>query len=311
MLDGMSELSELAHNGLTEGLFQRTLAAPIDCSGVGLHSGLPIEMTLNPAEPGTGILFRRTDLKNGARDIPARFDHVIDTRLCTTIGNEHQGSVATIEHLMAALAGCGVDNAVIELNGPEVPVMDGSSEPFVFLIECAGVVEQSAERTVVRVKQPVAVENGQSHASLEPGRRFTMAMGIDFDSQAIGHQEIFLEVSDVSFKRELSKARTFGFLHEVEAMRAAGLGRGGSLDNAVVIDGDRIMNSDGLRFEDEFVRHKALDCIGDLSLAGGPILGHFKGRRTGHALNNLLLRELFSDRANYDVVPSSSMIEVA
>jgi len=309
MLDGMSELMEVGRNDLTDGLFQRTLNAPIDCTGVGLHSGMPIQMTLNPAEPGTGILFRRVDLKNGARDIPARFDHVVDTRLCTTIGNDHNGSVATIEHLMAALAGCGVDNAIIELDGPEVPVMDGSSEPFVFLIECAGVVEQSAERSMVRVKQTVSVENGASKAALEPGRRFTMAMGIDFDSQAIGKQEIFLEVSDVSFKREISKARTFGFLHEVEAMRAAGLGRGGSLENAVVIDGDKVMNTDGLRFEDEFVRHKALDCIGDLALAGGPILGHFKGTRTGHALNNQLLRELFSDRENYEMVPSSAMLE--
>lgn len=311
MLDGMSGLSERTEQTVSTALLQRTLMAPIHCSGIGLHSGSQINMALLPADPDTGILFRRTDLKNGAREIPARFDTVIDTRLCTTIGNDHNGSVATIEHLMAALAGCGVDNAVIELDGPEVPVMDGSSEPFVFLIECAGVVEQSVERSVIRVKRPVEVTQGSAYAALEPGRRFTMAMGIDFDSQAIGRQEIYLEVSDLTFKRELSKARTFGFLHEVEAMRSAGLARGGSLDNAVVIDGDAVMNAGGLRFDDEFVRHKALDCIGDLALAGAPILGHFKGRKTGHALNNQLLRALLSDSDNYDRVPTSELMAIA
>lgn len=311
MLDGMSDLTEAAGRSLSTGLLQRTLKAPIHCQGVGLHSGAPINLTMVPADPNTGILFRRVDLKNGARDIPARFDMVSDTRLCTTVSNDHNGSVATIEHLMAALAGCGIDNAVIEIDGPEVPVMDGSSEPFVFLIECAGVVEQSAERHAIRVKKPVRVGDDTTFAMLEPGHRFTMAMGIDFKSEAIGRQDIFLEVSDLTFKRELSQARTFGFLHEVEAMRAAGLGRGGSLENAVVIDGDTIMNEDGLRFEDEFVRHKALDCVGDLALAGAPILGHFKGRRTGHALNNQLLRALFADSENYEQVPSSEVFASA
>lgn len=311
MLDGMSDLTEASEQSLSTGLLQKTLKAPIHCQGIGLHSGSPINLTMAPADPNTGILFRRVDLKNGARDIPARFDMVSDTRLCTTVSNDHHGSVATIEHLMAALAGCGVDNAIIELDGPEIPVMDGSSEPFVFLIECAGVVEQSAERYAIRVKKPVRVGDDGTFAMLEPGHRFTMAMGIDFKSEAIGRQDIFLEVSDMTFKRELSQARTFGFLHEVEAMRAAGLGRGGSLENAVVIDGDTIMNEDGLRYEDEFVRHKALDCIGDLALAGGPILGHFKGRRTGHALNNQLLRALFADSDNYERVPTSEVMATA
>ncbi len=308
MLDGMSELTEMAERSVTAGLLQRTLKAPINCRGIGLHSGAPVNMTLTPADPNTGIIFRRVDLKNGARDIPARFDLVTDTRMCTKISNDHNGSVATIEHLMAALAGCGVDNAIIELDGPEVPVMDGSSEPFVFLVECAGVVEQSVERNVISVKRAVRVGTDESFASLEPGHRFTMAMCIDFQSRAIGRQDIFLEVSDLTFKRELSKARTFGFAHEVEAMRAAGLARGGSLENAVVIDGDTVLNKDGLRFEDEFVRHKALDCVGDLALAGGPILGHFRGRRTGHALNNQLLRALFSDSENYSRMPASDYL---
>lgn len=312
MLDGMSEWPDQTRGTvLAAALLQRTLKAPIHCSGIGLHSGEIINMTLNPADPDTGIVFRRTDLKNGARDIPARFDSVADTRLCTTVANAHGGSVATVEHLMAALAGCGVDNALIELDGPEVPVMDGSSEPFVFLIDCAGVMEQAAERRILRIERPVRVEAGEAFAALEPGSRFTMAMGIDFDSGAIGRQDIFLEVSDLSFKRELAQARTFGFLHEVEAMRAAGLARGGSLENAVVIDGDRIVNEDGLRFEDEFVRHKALDCIGDLALAGAPILGHFKGRRTGHGLNNKLLRAVFSDPENYRLVPTSEALVAA
>ncbi len=308
MLDGMSDLYDAATHTASSALLQRTLKSPIHCSGIGLHSGKTINLTLVPAEPDTGILFRRIDLKNGARDIQARFDAVVDTRMCTTIANDHHGSVATIEHLMAALAGCGIDNIIVELDGPEVPVMDGSSEPFVFLIDCAGVVEQAAERSIIRVKRPVRVEQGEGFASLEPGRRFTMAMGIDFNSRAIGRQDIFLEVSDLTFKRELAQARTFGFLHEVEAMRKAGLALGGSLDNAVVIDGDAVLNVGGLRFDDEFVRHKALDCIGDLALAGGPILGHFKGRRTGHDLNNKLLRALFSDPENFDRVPTSAAL---
>lgn len=308
MLDGMNSLVENVARSAASGLLQRTLKSAIHCEGIGLHSGAPVKMTLIPSDANTGIRFRRVDLKNGARDIDARYDLVTDTRLCTTVSNEHGGSVATIEHLMAALAGCGVDNVTIELDGPEVPVMDGSSEPFVFLIECAGTVEQATERRVIRVNRTVTASQDGSTASLEPGNRFTLAMGIDFESQAIGRQEIFLEVSDLTFKRELSQARTFGFLHEVEAMRAAGLARGGSLDNAVVIDGEKILNADGLRYEDEFVRHKALDCIGDLALAGGPILGHFKGVRPGHAINNRLLRTLFADTDNFDVLCASEML---
>lgn len=311
MLDGMTHESEGVAHSVTTGLLQRTLKSAINCQGVGLHSGAEINMTLLPAEADTGIRFRRVDLKNGAREIQARYDQVSDTRLCTTIANEHGGSVATIEHLMAALAGCGVDNVIVELDGPEVPVMDGSSEPFVFLIDCAGTVEQAAERRVVRVKKPVTVSLGDATATLEPGDRFTMAMGIDFASKSIGRQDIFLEVSDLTFKRELSQARTFGFLHEVEAMRAAGLARGGSLENAVVIDGDEVMNTEGLRYEDEFVRHKALDCVGDMALAGGPILGHFKGTRPGHAINNALLRAVFADIENFEIVSASEVLRAA
>jgi UDP-3-O-[3-hydroxymyristoyl] N-acetylglucosamine deacetylase len=282
---------------------QRTLKAPIDCSGVGLHSGAAIAMKLRPADPDTGILFRRIDLKNGARDIPARFDAVCDTRLCTTLSNDHGTRLGTVEHLMAALHGCGIDNAVIELDGPEVPIMDGSSEPFVFLIECAGTVEQAAPRRTVLVRRPVVVEENGARAALEPAEGFTISLDIEFASRAIGRQELFLEVSRDSFRNQICRARTFGFLHEVEALRAAGLARGGSLENAVVVDGDTVLNDDGLRYEDEFVRHKVLDCIGDMALAGHAVTGHLRARRTGHGLNNRLLRALFADEANYAIVP--------
>ena len=320
MLDGMSEANGIGARWSTDGAkasateargLQRTLKSSICCSGIGLHSGETVNMTLTPADPNTGVVFRRTDLKNGARDVPARFDAVVDTRLCTTLGNDHGTRVATVEHLMAALAGCGVDNAIIELDSPEVPVMDGSSEPFVFLIECAGVVDQAAPRRAVMVRRPVAVEEGEARAALEPSDSFLISLDIDFASRAIGRQELHLEVSDLSFKREISRARTFGFLHEVEALRAAGLARGGSLDNAVVVDGDQVLNEDGLRFEDEFVRHKVLDCIGDMALAGAPILGRLRGRRTGHGLNNRLLRALFADRENYVLAPVAEFAAAA
>lgn len=315
MLDGMNEATNgldarwkptgaARHGGASgDGTAQHTLKAPIDCSGIGLHSGKKVTMTLCPAEPDTGIIFRRTDLKNGARDIPARFDAVCDTRLCTTLSNDHGSRVATVEHLMAALAGCGVDNAIVELDAPEVPVMDGSSEPFVFLIDCAGTVAQKAERRTLLIRRPVAVEEGEVRAALEPGEGFTIGLDIDFASRAIGRQELFLEVTRAAFKDQISRARTFGFLQEVEAMRAAGLGLGGSLDNAVIVDGDRVMNEGGLRYEDEFVRHKVLDCIGDMALAGFGVTGHLRGRRSGHGINNRLLRAVFADRANYAIVP--------
>lgn len=286
---------------------QTTLKASIDCSGIGLHSGERVGMTLCPAEPDTGIVFRRIDLKNGARDIPARFDAVCDTRLCTTLTNDHGSRVATVEHLMAAFAGCGIDNAIVELDAPEVPVMDGSSEPFVFLIECTGTTRQKATRRVLRVNRPVAVVEGAARAALEPADGFTIGLDIEFESRAIGRQELFLEVTPDAFKDQIARARTFGFLHEVEAMRKAGLGLGGSLENAVVVDGDRVLNEDGLRFEDEFVRHKVLDCIGDMALAGNPLWGHLRGRRCGHAINNRLLRALFSDKDNYALVPVTDL----
>lgn len=282
---------------------QRTLKTSINCTGIGLHSGTKISMTLRPAEANTGIVFRRTDIAGGGALIPAVWSNVSDTRLNTCIA-ANGASVHTIEHLMAALAGMNVDNVLIEINGAEVPVMDGSAAPFLFLIECAGVVEQSAPRRALKVLKKVVVEDGDKMSMLIPDHGFSLRVEIDFQSQAIRRQECFLPMSGGAFKAEISRARTFGFEQEVAAMRAAGLGKGGSLDNAVVIssDGEKVLNEEGLRYEDEFVRHKALDALGDLTLAGAPILGHFHGVRCGHSMNNLLLRALFADRSAWTMV---------
>ena len=283
-------------------VYQRTLKNVVKCDGVGLHSGEPVNLALKPAPAGSGIVFVRTDVEDDKSVIPATWDRVVDTRLCTVIANEHGVRVGTIEHLMAALAGCGLDNVVVEVSGPEVPVMDGSSGPFVFLIECAGVVEQDQPRRIIRILKPVSVEDGDARATLEPDSNFSLDVSVHFEGTAISSQALQVGMKNGSFCKELARARTFGFLNEVEAMQAAGLGKGGSLDNAIVVDGLKIMNKDGLRFDDEFVRHKMLDAVGDLFLAGGAILGKFAGTRSGHALNNALLRALFADDAawSYD-----------
>lgn len=281
---------------------QHTLKNSIYCSGIGLHSGAKVAMSLHPADPDSGIVFRRGDLAGAAALIPARFDRVTDTRLCTTLGNDTGRSVSTVEHLMAALAGCGVDNAIVEVSGAEVPIMDGSAEPFVFLIDCAGIVAQNGPRRAIQVLKPVAVEDGATAARIEPWAGSSISVELDFETKVIGRKSIFVDLLADRFRDELSRARTFGFLHEVEALKAAGLARGGSLDNAVVISGDTVMNEDGLRYDDECVRHKALDCVGDLYLAGAPIIGHFHGVRPGHAINNRLLRKLFADRSAWTMV---------
>ncbi len=283
---------------------QRTLKTSIRCKGVGLHSGAAVTLTLRPGAPNTGVVFRRTDVAEDRALIPARWANVSDTRMNTCIANEHGTAVRTIEHLMAALAGQQVDNALIDIDGPEVPVMDGSAAPFLFLIECAGVVEQPAPRRAVRILKPVTVRDGEKSATLMPAAGgFSLQFEIDFADPAIARQECFVHLGDGAFKTEISRARTFGFEHEVEALRAAGLARGGSLDNAVVIGTDhRILNEDGLRYDDEFVRHKVLDAVGDLYLAGAPIIGHFEGVRSGHALNNALLRALMADESAWELV---------
>lgn len=274
---------------------QKTLKSSIQCTGAGLHSGAKVSMTLCPAEPDTGIAFRRTDIAGGGALIPAHWKYVVDTRRGTTVGNGAGVAVATVEHLLAAFAGCEIDNALVEITGPEVPVMDGSAEPFVFLIECAGVVEQDAPRRGIRVLKPMLVRDGASLAALAPGDGLTVHLEIEFDSPAVARQECVFRMVNGGFKSDICRARTFGFLDEVDDLHAAGLAQGGSLDNAVVVSGKTVLNDGGLRYSDEFVRHKVLDAIGDLYLAGGPLVGHFHGVQSGHTLNRRLLAALFAD----------------
>ncbi len=289
---------------------QKTLKAAIHCRGVALHTGAHVSMILRPQEVDAGIVFCRSDA--GGAEIRAHWSCARESALCTTLTNGEGLSVATIEHLMAALAGLEIDNALIEIDGPEIPVMDGSAAPFVFLIECAGIVEQSAPRRAIKVLKPISVGESGKSAALTPDDGFSMSFAIDFASGAINHQTITLSLDPESFKSDISRARTFGFLHEVDQMRAAGLARGGSLDNAVVISGDQVLNREGLRYTDEFVRHKVLDALGDLYLAGMPIIGHFHGVRSGHALNRRLLEALFADPAAWCVTtfPQSSLPEI-
>ncbi len=274
---------------------QKTLKNAIHCSGVSLHHGTRVAMTLHPAPADGGIRFRRSDIADGNPIIPAVWRNVCETPLCTTLANEDGVTVTTVEHLMAALAGCGIDNLEIELRGPEVPVMDGSAWPFVFLVECAGTVEQDAPRRGIRVLKPVAVGEDDRTASLAPGAGLSVSFEIDYPGTAIARQSWSAQLANGAFKSEISRARTFGFLDEIDALRAAGLARGASLDNAIVVKGQTVLNEGGLRYPDEFVRHKVLDSIGDLYLAGGPLIGHFRGCRSGHRMNHQLLRALFGD----------------
>ena len=309
MFDQIDSDATTGHDGNEPVVRQRTLKSPINCTGVGLHSGNKISMTLNPAPVNSGVVFRRTDINGAGAVIPARWDRVVDTRLCSVLGNEDGVTVGTVEHVMAALAGCGIDNVEIELNGAEVPIMDGSSEPFVFLIECAGIVEQEAPRRVIRVLKRVEVAYGSGHVAISPAETQIIDFQIDFDSAVVSRQEMSLQVVNGAFRKELSKARTFGFLHEVEALWEAGLAKGGSLDNAIVVSQDGIMNEDGLRYDDEFVRHKVLDAIGDLYLAGAPVIGRFEGVCSGHAANNKLLRTLLADESawTWDVLSGDAV----
>jgi UDP-3-O-[3-hydroxymyristoyl] N-acetylglucosamine deacetylase len=296
-------------------LYQKTLKNSIHCSGVGLHCGAKIGMTLHPAAPNTGIVFRRTDRRGGVCEVAATWRNAVETPLCTTlVGQDANGrdvKFATVEHLLSALLGCGIDNAVIEMNGPEVPAMDGSAAPFVFLIECAGTVEQDAPRRGVEILKEISVSDTDRSAALLPGRGLSVDFEIDFDSPVVAHQACAMEVTEGSYKRDIARARTFGFLHEVDHMRAMGLALGGSLDNAIVISGDRVLNPGGLRYEDEFVRHKVLDLIGDLYLAGGPVIGLARGIRAGHALTLRLLQTLFADAEAWtwrDMTPDDAAV---
>lgn len=271
---------------------QQTLKTAIRCRGIGLHSGCKVAMALHPAPPDCGIVFRRI---GSAAEIRASWIHTVDSPLCTVLSNGEGMSIATVEHLMAALAGAAIDNVVVELDGPEVPIMDGSAAPFLFLIECAGIVEQDAPRRAVKVLKPVTITADEASATLAPDYGFSMSFEIDFDNPLIRRQEIRLVFDADTFKTELSRARTFGLLDDVNRLRAAGFARGGSLDNAVVVGRDQVLNIGGLRYVNEFVRHKLLDAFGDLYLAGGPLVGAFRGVRSGHAHNRRLLATLFAD----------------
>ncbi len=276
---------------------QRTLAAPIGCTGVGLHTGLTIQMELRPAPAGTGIVFHRTDV--GA-NVPARVEMVSDTRLCTVLSDPAAPHVriGTVEHVMAALTACGIDNAVVALDGPEMPVLDGSAAPFVFLLDCAGVVEQDAPVRRIEVLHPVRVSDGKAFAELRPAAAgFEMAVSIDFEAVAIGRQALSLRLTETSFRRHLAEARTFAMASDIAMLQASGLARGGSLQNAVVVDGARVLNPGGLRMADEFVRHKMLDVVGDLALVGAALQARYVAHRPGHALNNKLTRALLANRS--------------
>ncbi len=276
-------------------VWQRTLRSTSRCSGVGLHSGSDAVMVLHPAQPGTGVRFLRTDVAGRPVEIQATWQNAIERPLCTTLANREGVTVATVEHLMSALFGCGIDNVLVELHGSEVPAMDGSAAPFVAMIERAGIEEQMAPRRVLEILKPISVCEPHRRAALMPAEGFSLDFEIEFDNPVVGRQHWSLSMDNGTYKHEVARARTFGFLHEVDMLRTMGLALGGSLDNAVVIDGDRILNEGGLHFENEFVRHKVLDAIGDLYLLGGPLLGHFRGVRAGHTLTLRLLRALFSD----------------
>ena len=282
---------------------QHTLAREISCTGIGLHTGAPVSLRLSPGAPGSGIVFRRADIAGPQGFIPASYALVTETTLGTTLANAQGASVATIEHLMAALWGAGVDNALITLDGPEVPIMDGSSAPFMDLLAEAGLARQSQPRRWLRILKPVEVRDGASTARLSPNDEgdegTVLDIEIDFAHPLINRQRAEFDFREASFSETLAKARTFGFEHEVEAMRKMGLARGGSLENAIVLSRDAMLNEEALRYDNEFLRHKALDCLGDLFLAGGRIDGRITASRPGHRINNLLLRALFADETAY------------
>lgn len=274
---------------------QKTTVAPAIIAGVGVHTGDRVRLAVRPAPVGTGIVFVRTDVTDRDNRIPVSGEAVIDARLNTMIENAAGVRLSTIEHLMAAFAALGVSNAVIEVDGPELPILDGSALPFVQLLDRAGFRRQEAPVRYIEILEPIRVQEGDKTAALLPCDRYEMRFEIDFPTPVIGNQVVDFVVDEETFRKEIMAARTFGFAHEVEALRKAGLARGGSLENAVVIDGDQILNPGGLRMEREFVKHKALDAIGDLYVLGAPLLGRYEGVKAGHAINNLLVRELLAN----------------
>ena len=286
---------------LTENNKQQTISKPIKISGIGLHSGVMVSMKLVPANADFGIKFYRTDLdKNNI--VEAVWSNVSNTNLCTTVSNNFGTSVSTVEHLMSALSGLHIDNLKIEIDGPEVPIMDGSSKDFVNVLEMIPIKILNKKRKVINIKSNIKVTNNDSFVELRPNKQFSIDFEIDFPSKLISKQSCQLQLINGNYKSDIASARTFGFEKDVDTLRNNGLALGGSLENAVVIGENKILNKEGLRFKDEFVRHKILDSIGDLYLAGSPIKGYFFGNKSGHYLNNLLLRTLFSDSKNYEYI---------
>jgi UDP-3-O-[3-hydroxymyristoyl] N-acetylglucosamine deacetylase len=288
-------------------LRQRTVKALVRTQGVGLHSGQRVELTLRPAAPDTGIVFRRVDLPVPV-EIRVSASRVTDTRMASTLSAADTGEgasvkVATVEHLMSALAGLGIDNLIIDVTAPEIPILDGSAGSFVFLIQSVGLLEQAAPKRFIRVKHAVEVRDGDKWARLEPHFGFKLRFSIDFGHPAINAtvQEVEVDFANASYVSAISRARTFGFMQDVESLRSHGLARGGSLGNAIVMDESRVLNSDGLRSDDEFVKHKILDAIGDLYLVGHPLLASYSAHKSGHAMNNLLLRALLADESAFEL----------
>ncbi|MFW5723233.1 MAG: UDP-3-O-acyl-N-acetylglucosamine deacetylase [Halochromatium sp.] len=289
---------------------QRTLKNVIRATGVGLHTGEKVYLTLRPAAADTGIVFRRTDLEPVV-DIQTNPLYVGDTRLSTTLCNGDV-RVSTVEHLLSAFAGLGIDNAFVDLSAGEVPIMDGSAAPFVFLLQSAGIEEQPRPRRFIAIKKPIVVEDGDKYARFDPWDGFKVEFSIDFDHPVFASrlQTAMIDFSTTSFVKEISRARTFGFLRDIEALQQQHLALGGSLDNAVVVDDFRVLNEGGLRYEDEFVKHKILDAIGDLYLLGHPLIGAFRGHKSGHALNNRLLRALLADRSAWEEVTFDDSLDL-
>ncbi|HEX3995407.1 MAG TPA: UDP-3-O-acyl-N-acetylglucosamine deacetylase [Acetobacteraceae bacterium] len=316
-MDGLAHLS-LAQSGSFPGWRQRTLKAAIDCVGIGVHSGRRVSLTIRPAAADHGIVFRRTDLH---RDIAATFDNVADTRLCTVLADPVMSAarVGTVEHLMAALSALSIDNALIEVDGPEIPILDGSAAPFLFLLDCAGSVELDAAARVAEVCRTIRVTAGQAWAELRPLGPMPRAtspvleldLSIDFAASAIGRQSASLRLTPDNFRHQVAAARTFAHAEDVEQLQAAGLARGGSLDNAIVVDGAKVLNPGGLRMDNEFASHKLVDAVGDLALAGARLHGRFVAHRTGHGLNNRLLRALFAAPGAWRLIAADPLVAAA
>jgi UDP-3-O-[3-hydroxymyristoyl] N-acetylglucosamine deacetylase len=301
----------VAADGFQSGAFQHTVKSPALFAGIGVHTGAYTQVAVRAGDTDSGIIFVRTDILDRDNRVPVSPEAVCKTQLGTVIENAAGVTVATIEHLMAALVMSGIDNAVVELDGPEMPIMDGSSWPFLQILDRAGRRPQAAARRFIEIIDTVEVVDGDKRAALKPAMRFEVAFAIEFPTAVIGRQEIDLEMDETAFRRELADCRTFGFVHEVEALRAMGLARGGTMDNCVVIEGDRVLNPEGLRRPDEFVRHKALDAIGDLYVLGAPILGRFEGELAGHSINNALVRALAARPDAYRIVTFADEIAVA